>query len=90
MKTKMINCIFEKRVCSYARMNKGCFSCEAPSDWDMTCRNFPEVTLVTGDTLTLSGLVETALAYGIKIPKSVSVTQLARRVNRRIEEERMF
>lgn len=31
-------CIFEKRICRYANKNGNVFTCEAPSDNDMTCR----------------------------------------------------
>lgn len=31
-------CIFEKRLCRYANKNGICFTCDAPSDDDMTCR----------------------------------------------------
>lgn len=31
-------CIFEKRICGYANKNGNVFTCDAPSDDEMTCR----------------------------------------------------
>lgn len=31
-------CIFEKRICQYANKKGPVFTCEAPSDEEMTCR----------------------------------------------------
>lgn len=31
-------CIFEKKICKYANKNGNAFTCDAPSDDEMTCR----------------------------------------------------
>ena len=31
-------CIFEKKICRYANKNGNVFTCEAPSDEEMTCQ----------------------------------------------------
>lgn len=31
-------CIFEKRLCPYAKKEGNCFQCICPSDEEMTCR----------------------------------------------------